>query len=249
MSAQVGYEKQGGIAVLTIDNPPVNALNVAVVTGLRDRLRQALDDAGVKALVVTGAGRAFIAGADIKGFVGLASPDAAYQMIRQGQQVIDRLAALRCPTVAAINGFALGGGLEVALACRYRVAADDPSVTLGFPEVQLGVHPGLGGTVRAVQLAGPIAAMDLMLTGRHIRDKTGLTGRYDFDMKLDLQQLLAMAQGMGMPVPAGAAERLPQADGASLMTALNEQLGLKLDSVRAEADVLVIDHVEAAAQD
>ena len=77
-------------------------------------------------------------------------------------------------TVAAINGFALGGGLEVALACRYRVAADDPSVTLGFPEVQLGVHPGFGGTVRAVQLAGPIAAMDLMLTGRSIRPKQAL---------------------------------------------------------------------------
>ena len=95
-------------------------------------------------------------------------------MIRQGQLVIDKLAALRCVTVAAINGFALGGGLEVALACRYRVAADDPSVTLGFPEVQLGVHPGLGGTVRAVQLAGPIAAMDLMLTGRTIRPKQAL---------------------------------------------------------------------------
>jgi uncharacterized protein (TIGR03435 family) len=88
-----------------------------------------------------------------------------------------------------------------------------------------------------------------MLTGRHIRDKTGLTGRYDFDMKLDLRMLLAMAQGMGMPVPAGAAEKLPQSDGASLMTALNEQLGLKLDSVRAEADVLVIDSVEAPTQD
>jgi uncharacterized protein (TIGR03435 family) len=88
-----------------------------------------------------------------------------------------------------------------------------------------------------------------MLTGRHIRDKTGLTGRYDFDMKLDLQQLLAMAQGMGMPVPAGAAEKLPQSDGASLMTALNEQLGLKLDSVRAEAEVLVVDSVEAPTQE
>jgi uncharacterized protein (TIGR03435 family) len=88
-----------------------------------------------------------------------------------------------------------------------------------------------------------------MLTGRHIRDKTGLTGRYDFDMKLDLRMLLAMAQGMGMPVPPGAADKLPQTDGTSLMTALNEQLGLKLDSVRAEAEVLVVDSVEAPIQD
>jgi 3-hydroxyacyl-CoA dehydrogenase/enoyl-CoA hydratase/3-hydroxybutyryl-CoA epimerase len=128
-----------------------------------------------KAVVVTsGKQGGFIAGADIKEFVGIQTPEQAFEMIRQGQQVIDRLAALPCPTVAAINGFALGGGLEVALACRYRVLADDSSITLGFPEVQLGVHPGLGGTVRAVQLAGPIAAMDLMLTGRSIRPKKAL---------------------------------------------------------------------------
>jgi uncharacterized protein (TIGR03435 family) len=85
------------------------------------------------------------------------------------------------------------------------------------------------------------------MTGRHIRDKTGLSGRYDFDMKLDLQALLAMAQAMGMNVPTPA--NLPQSDGASLMTALNEQLGLKLDSVRAPVDVLVIDSIEAPAPD
>ena len=86
------------------------------------------------------------------------------------------------------------------------------------------------------------------MSGRYIRDKTGLTGRFDFDMKLDLQALLAMAQGMGMNVPAAAAN-IPQSDGSSLMTALNEQLGLKLDSVRAPVDVLVIDSVEAPSTD
>ena len=87
------------------------------------------------------------------------------------------------------------------------------------------------------------------LTGRYVRDKTGLTGRYDFDMKLDLQALVAMAQAMGMDVPAGAAANIPQSDGSSLTTALNEQLGLKLDSVRAPVDVVVIDSVEAPAPD
>ena len=87
------------------------------------------------------------------------------------------------------------------------------------------------------------------LSGRYVRDKTGLTGRYDFDMKLDLAQLLAMARGMGMNVPAGAEANLPQSDGSSLMTALNEQLGLKLDSARAPVDVLVIDSVEAPSAD
>ncbi len=86
------------------------------------------------------------------------------------------------------------------------------------------------------------------LTGRHIRDRTGLSGRYDFDMKLDLQALLAMAQAMGLPVPAAAAN-IPQADGSSLTTALNEQLGLKLESVRAPVDVLVVDSVEAPTAD
>ncbi|MFC4307557.1 3-hydroxyacyl-CoA dehydrogenase NAD-binding domain-containing protein [Steroidobacter flavus] len=164
-----------GIAWLIIDkaNAAVNSLSREVMEEL-DVILNALSRTPPKALIVTSAKNGFIAGADIKGFVGIDSPEAAYRMIRQGQQVVDKLAALRCVTVAAINGFALGGGLEVALACRYRVAADDPSVTLGFPEVQLGVHPGLGGTVRAVQLAGPIAAMDLMLTGRHIRPKQAL---------------------------------------------------------------------------
>ena len=86
------------------------------------------------------------------------------------------------------------------------------------------------------------------LTGRTVRDKTGLTGRYDFDMKMDLQAVLAMAQRMGANIPAAAAN-IPQSDGSSLMTALNEQLGLKLDSVRAPVDVVVIDSVEAPAPD
>jgi 3-hydroxyacyl-CoA dehydrogenase / enoyl-CoA hydratase / 3-hydroxybutyryl-CoA epimerase len=164
-----------GVAWLIVDkaNAAVNSLSLEVMEEL-DAILTALSRTPPKALIVTSAKNGFIAGADIKGFVGIRSPEAAYRMIRQGQQVVDKLAALRCVTVAAINGFALGGGLEVALACRYRVAADDPSVTLGFPEVQLGVHPGLGGTVRAVKLAGPIAAMDLMLTGRHIRPKQAL---------------------------------------------------------------------------
>jgi 3-hydroxyacyl-CoA dehydrogenase / enoyl-CoA hydratase / 3-hydroxybutyryl-CoA epimerase len=164
-----------GIVWLVIDkaNAAVNSLSREVMEEL-GAILTTLDKSPPKALIVTSGKSGFIAGADIKGFVGLESPEAAGQMIRQGQEVIDRLAGLRCVTVAAINGFALGGGLEFALACRYRVAADDPSVTLGFPEVQLGVHPGLGGTVRAVQLAGPIAAMDLMLTGRSIRPKQAL---------------------------------------------------------------------------
>jgi 3-hydroxyacyl-CoA dehydrogenase/enoyl-CoA hydratase/3-hydroxybutyryl-CoA epimerase len=167
---------ESGVAWLSLDKAgaSANSLSRAVMLELNACLDQ-LSASPPKALIVTsGKSNGFIAGADIKEFVGLKSPDEAYEMIRQGQQVLDRLAALPCVTVAAINGFALGGGLEVALACRYRIVSNDSSITLGFPEVMLGVHPGLGGTVRAVQLIGPIAAMDLMLTGRSIRPKKAL---------------------------------------------------------------------------
>jgi 3-hydroxyacyl-CoA dehydrogenase/enoyl-CoA hydratase/3-hydroxybutyryl-CoA epimerase len=164
-----------GVAWLALDKAgaSTNSLSREVMEELAAILGD-LAKAPPKALIVTSAKRGFIAGADIKEFVGIRTPDQAYELIRGGQEVLDQLAALACPTVAAINGFALGGGLEVALACRYRVLVDDPSATLGFPEVQLGVHPGFGGTVRAVQLAGPIDAMDLMLTGRTIRPKQAL---------------------------------------------------------------------------
>lgn len=171
-----------GLAVLTIDKAgaSVNSLSRGVLEEL-DVLLSQLEHEKPKGLIVTSAKSGFIAGADIKEFVSLNSSEEAFQMIRAGQRLMDRLSALPFPSVAAINGFALGGGLEVALACRYRVCVDDPAITLGFPEVQLGVHPGLGGTVRAVKLAGPIAAMDLMLTGRSIRPqqakKLGLIDR------------------------------------------------------------------------
>ncbi len=164
-----------GLAWLSLDKAgaSTNSLSREVMQELDEQLSR-IESALPKALVLTSAKRGFIAGADIKEFVGIDDPQQAYELIRAGQQVLDRLAGLRCVTVAAVNGFALGGGLEVALACRYRVLVDDASATLGFPEVQLGIHPGFGGTVRAVQLAGPVAAMDLMLTGRSIRPRQAL---------------------------------------------------------------------------
>ncbi len=108
----------------------------------------------------------FIAGADINMFKGAADPRAIETMIARGHGVIDRLEALRVPTVAVIHGFCLGGGLEVALACKMRIAIDN--ARFGFPEVMLGLHPGLGGTVRFTELVSPLEAMPMMLTGRTI---------------------------------------------------------------------------------
>jgi 3-hydroxyacyl-CoA dehydrogenase/enoyl-CoA hydratase/3-hydroxybutyryl-CoA epimerase len=110
----------------------------------------------------------FIMGADINEFTHIRAVDRAYELIRLGQQVMGRIEALGCPTVAAINGFALGGGLELAMACDYRLVLQNKKPILGLPEVQLGIHPGFGGTVRAVQIMGVRAAMQLMLTGKPI---------------------------------------------------------------------------------
>ncbi|MGD9599892.1 MAG: 3-hydroxyacyl-CoA dehydrogenase NAD-binding domain-containing protein [Steroidobacteraceae bacterium] len=159
------------LATLTLDKPgaSTNVLSKAVLLELSEHLAK-LEADPPKALVVrSGKASGFIAGADINEFTTLTNVDEAFELIRSGEQVLDRLAALPCPTVAAINGFALGGGLELALACRYRVAADDDKVSLGLPEVQLGIHPGFGGTVRTVRLIGARAALDLMLTGKPVR--------------------------------------------------------------------------------
>ena len=119
-------------------------------------------------VLYSGKRNGFVMGADINEFTSIESAEQAYELIRLGQQVFDRLEALRCPTVAVINGFALGGGLELALACDYRLALHNKKPIIGLPEVQLGLHPGFGGTVRAVKITGVRAAMQIMLTGKPI---------------------------------------------------------------------------------
>ncbi|HVH84489.1 MAG TPA: enoyl-CoA hydratase-related protein, partial [Steroidobacteraceae bacterium] len=171
-----------GLAWLTLDKPgtSANVLSGPVLVEL-DGLLAALEKQPPRALVVLSAKKSgFVAGADIREFTGITDADSGYVLIRRGQQVLNRLAALPCPSVAAIHGFALGGGLELALACRYRVAVGDERLALGLPEVQLGIHPGFGGTVRSVQVAGVRAAMELMLTGKPVRaDKALRLGLVD----------------------------------------------------------------------
>ena len=116
----------------------------------------------------------FIAGADIKEFLKIRTPDEGYELVRAGQSVLQQLEDLPCPTVAALHGFALGGGLELALACRYRIGADESALALGLPEVLLGIHPGFGGTVRSVQLIGARAALELMIRGRPFKGARAL---------------------------------------------------------------------------
>jgi len=124
-------------------------------------------------VILSGKANGFIAGADINSFTRVKTERQAQELLQTGQEVFNRLAALPFPTVALIHGFCLGGGTELALACRYRVTRDDPGTRLGLPEVKLGIHPGWGGSARMVPLIGGIKAMDLILSGRSVDGRTG----------------------------------------------------------------------------
>ena len=160
-----------GVARIVIDRPDdsVNAVNLPVLDDLSRAVRAARGTEGLVGLIVTSAKQdQWVAGADLKLITEAPTPGAIEQASRRFQAVLDELAWLPCTTVAAINGAALGGGLELALACDYRVAADSSSVSLGQPEVNLGLVPGGGGTQRMPRLIGLQRALDLLLTGRRL---------------------------------------------------------------------------------
>ena len=164
-STVVNTSRLGGVLLVTIDNPPVNALGVDVRRGLLAAAEEADADASVTAMLIVGAGRAFIAGADIREF-------GKPPMVPSLPEVCNRIEACGKPVVAAIHGAALGGGLEVALSAHYRLAM--PDAKLGLPEVQLGLLPGSGGTQRAPRLMGVKPAVEMMLSGRHLGAKEAL---------------------------------------------------------------------------
>ncbi len=154
----VHFDVTDGVGVITIDYPPVNALGPGVADGIIESLEKGEADPNVKAFVMIGAGRSFIAGADIRGF-GKGRP-------KPKKRTYDVLDPCSKPVVAAIHGYALGGGLENALACHYRIAV--PSAKVGLPEVLIGIIPGGGGTQRLPRIVGPKAALDLIISGRHV---------------------------------------------------------------------------------
>jgi 3-hydroxyacyl-CoA dehydrogenase/enoyl-CoA hydratase/3-hydroxybutyryl-CoA epimerase len=170
------------IAWLTCDmeGGSANVLSGDMVRELAAKLTEIAAQRPHGLVVQSGKASGFIAGADIKEFVKISTPAEGYELIRAGQSVMQQLADLPCPSVAAIRGFALGGGLELALACTYRIGADDAALALGLPEVLLGIHPGFGGTVRSVQRIGVRAALELMLKGKPFRGARALsTGLLD----------------------------------------------------------------------
>ncbi|MBS0341628.1 MAG: enoyl-CoA hydratase/isomerase family protein [Proteobacteria bacterium] len=156
----------GSVLRITIDNPPVNAISSAVRRELKAAIEAADADAAAKAIVIVGEGANFVAGADIREFGQAPQPPSL-------PEVCNRIEDCSKPVIAALRGATLGGGLEIALAAHYRVTLGDAK--LGLPEVQLGLMPGAGGTVRSPRLTGAQAALDLMLTGRHAKAKEALS--------------------------------------------------------------------------
>jgi 3-hydroxyacyl-CoA dehydrogenase len=191
----VTIAREGTIAVVTIDNPPVNALSQAVRQGLIDAVSELDGDPHVSAVVLVCAGRTFIAGADVSEFDKPPQPPHL-------PDVVSGIELASKPWIAAIHGSALGGGFEVALGCRYRLTTADASI--GLPEVTLGIIPGAGGTVRMVRLAGVEAAVDLVTTGKPVRALRALDlGLIDQIVEGDLRAAaIAFArEGHAVPLP------------------------------------------------
>ncbi|OAX53183.1 3-hydroxyacyl-CoA dehydrogenase NAD-binding domain-containing protein [Xanthomonas graminis] len=162
--------RDDGVVVLSLDRQgaPVNALSQDVLLELGDLLERIAIDPPKGVVIRSAKANGFIAGADLKEFQEFDRRGTVNDAIRRGQATFQKLAELPCPTVAAIHGFCMGGGTEMALACRYRVASSDGATRIGLPETKLGIFPGWGGSARLPRLIGAPAAMDLMLTGRSV---------------------------------------------------------------------------------
>jgi enoyl-CoA hydratase len=214
----IRVEREEGVATVLVDRPDaMNALDVATLTELRERLHEQRDDAAVRAVVLTGAGdRAFIAGADIKYMSGLGS-DGAKEWGALGHDVATLLETMPKPTIAAINGFALGGGCELALACDFRYASS--SAKLGQPEINLGIIPGWGGTQRLARVCGIGFAKELILTGRVVDADEALqrglvNALHDpvLESALETARLLASKSPLALAAAKAATNRALQGD-------------------------------------
>lgn len=241
MRGQVHYRVEDRIAVLTVDNPPVNALSHSVRVGLVEGIYAAEADPDVDAVVIMAAGRTFPAGADISEFG--APPSEPWL-----PEVCDRIEDCRKPVVAALHGTALGGGFELALAAHYRLASETASV--GLPEVTLGILPGAGGTQRAPRLAGAEGALDLMLSGRPVSaDKAAELGLVDGVVEGDLESAaLSYAEAL---VAEGAGPRRTRdattgfADSTRFMEVVAQRKKI-VAAFPVEAPRRIVDCVEAA---
>ena len=165
----VRVEVRDGVAVFVLDNPPVNQLSGHFVREIADAVAEAFRDNAVKAIVMTGTGKNFIAGADITQIKDVTSRDGILQLLAENNRFLNSIETGPKPVIAAINGNCLGGGLELAMVCHYRVAAR--GVDLGQAEVQIGLIPGAGGTQRLPRLIGLPNAIEMITTGKAIKSE------------------------------------------------------------------------------
>lgn len=157
---------EDNIAVITIQNPPVNTLSMKTMEDIHSALTEVEQQGNVKAVILTGQGQHFVAGAELNEFLQIESKEAASQMSYIGYQLMDRIESFSVPVIAAIKGACLGGGLELALACHLRVATQE--AIFGLPEITLGIIPGAGGTQRLPKVIGQARAIEMILTGERI---------------------------------------------------------------------------------
>ena len=238
----IEFEKRGAIGLITINNPPANALSFAVVKGALEALDACLGDDGIEAVVLTGAGRMFVAGADIREF-SIPRPDDVPEL----NAVIDACEASPKPVVAAINGIAFGGGLELAMGCHYRLIS--AAAQVGQPEVNLGIIPGGGGTQRLPRLAGIDAALEMCVYGKPIKaDRAGELGIADEVVEGDIvARAIAFAgEVAGLP-PRRTGEQTGKLAGLdkARLDEIREDIKRKQRGVMAP--LVVVDMIEAAA--
>ncbi|AEB94394.1 3-hydroxypropionyl-CoA dehydratase [Metallosphaera cuprina] len=162
-------KKEGNLFWITLNRPDkLNALNSKLLEELNRAVSEGESDPEVRVIIITGKGKAFCAGADITQFNQL-SPTDAWRFSKRGREVMDKIESLSKPTIAMINGYALGGGLELALSCDIRIAAEEAQ--LGLPEINLGIYPGYGGTQRLTRIVGKGRALEIMMTGDRLSGK------------------------------------------------------------------------------
>ena len=218
-------ERDGAVAVLTINRPQVlNALSTQTLDELRRAVLELKHDAGIRVVIITGAGeKSFVAGADINELA-VQRPVEGKEHALRGQHVFDLIENMGKPVIAAINGYALGGGCELAMACTLRLAAD--SARLGQPEINLGIIPGYGATQRLPRLVGKGVALDLLLTGRQITAQEAL--------QIGLVNRVVPAAGLMTDVRALAAELAAKAPVAAqyIIEAVNRGLEVSYDKAQ-----------------
>ncbi|MCF6092604.1 enoyl-CoA hydratase [Microaerobacter geothermalis] len=226
----VKVEIVDSIAKVIVDNPPANTLSTATLKGLDDAISTIEANDQVKVIIITGAGKFFVAGADIKEFTQVKDGEQGEAMARVGQQLVDRIENLKKPVIAAINGACLGGGLELAMACHIRVSAH--SAKLGLPELNLGLIPGFGGTQRLPRIVGFSKATELILTSEMVSgEQAEKMGLVNYSVPLEelentVQQLAEKIAGKSSATIALALEAIAAAQKGNLQEGLIKEAAL-----------------------